>query len=175
VLPQQTSSGATPLTTFYSSVLKDTLTTGTPEGLAWAAVPANGYTKMRVEGYCHAMPQPGGGKLVQMWSQARQDSYIVLEGGNHYHTALQSDYTTNWTECYTAPAPGGKWTGGTGKWTVWPSQPQSGMPWPLSKDLVGWEYLSGANPGCVCFNLPIFPGGGGGSHRIHTMPCATSR
>jgi len=38
-------------------------------------------------------------------------------------------------------------TGATGKWTVWPNQPQAGIPWPKSADLLGWEYLSGANPG----------------------------
>ena len=52
------------------------------------------------------------------------------------------------TECY-APSGvnGGKWTGGSGQWTEWPDQPQEGIPWPKSNDLLGWHFLSGANPG----------------------------
>jgi hypothetical protein len=37
--------------------------------------------------------------------------------------------------------------GATGQWTRWKNQPQAGIPWPRSTDLLGWEYLSGANPG----------------------------
>ena len=37
--------------------------------------------------------------------------------------------------------------GATGQWTRWSNQPQAGIPWPRSTDLLGWEYLSGANPG----------------------------
>lgn len=161
MLPQASIVGGMELKTFWSPVLNDTLTTASPEGLAWAAIPTNGYTLQRVEGNCHAMPQPGGGKLVQMWSGARQDSYLVIEGGSHYQTALQSKYSTNWTECYTSSGSSpGKWVpGGTGKWTVWPSVPQPGMPWPVSKDLVGWEYLSGANPGYEAHHNLVTTGG----------------
>ena len=37
--------------------------------------------------------------------------------------------------------------GATGKWTTWANKPKAGIPFPQSKDLLGWEYLSGANPG----------------------------
>eukprot|EP00729_Bicosta_minor_P008449 gene8449-22095_t len=45
-------SGSLPIKTFWSSKLKDTLTTASEQGLAWAANPDYGYTFMRIEGYC---------------------------------------------------------------------------------------------------------------------------
>ena len=68
--------------------------------------------------------------------------------GAHYNTAKSSGYTETWTECYLPPAPPQPVPGATGKWTRWNNTPPAaGMPFPQSKDLLGWEYLSGANPG----------------------------
>ena len=68
-------------------------------------------------------------------------------------------YELKWTECYVAKPPpptcrAGTDCGGTGEWTTWldtpptPSYSNPGtIPFPKSKDLLGWEYKSGANPG----------------------------
>jgi len=162
-------SGSLPVKTFWSSKLKDTLTTASAEGLAWAANPDNGYVFMRIEGYCNAAPttttttttsdeylgraaylkdQASDIKLVQMWSASRKDSFMVSEGGAHYTTAKGANYNQTWTECYMPPAPTPPVPGATGKWTRWNNTPPAGgAPFPQSKDLLGWEYLSGANPG----------------------------
>eukprot|EP01051_Picozoa_sp_SAG22_P007292 SAG22_NODE_508_length_9621_cov_30.889414_3_plen_570_part_00 len=48
----------------------------------------------------------------------------------------------------------GKLCGGTGNWVSWPDLPPNAsssnpgkIPFPKSKDLLGWEFLSGSNPG----------------------------
>ena len=43
--------GVVPLVTYYSATLKDTLTTSSASGYAWAANASNGYVRQRVEGY----------------------------------------------------------------------------------------------------------------------------
>eukprot|EP00041_Stephanoeca_diplocostata_P006638 m.90490 g.90490 ORF g.90490 m.90490 type:complete len:629 (+) comp16461_c0_seq2:37-1923(+) len=144
--------GAVPLKTFWSAKLNDTLTTASPQGLAWAANPENGYAFQRIEGYCSmgSAPTPTGAgqtdTYVQMWSDDRNDSFIVAVGSVHEQQAKDAKYVKKWDECFyhmdAPPIPGA-----TGKWTKWDDQPQEGIPWPKSKDILGWEYLSGANPG----------------------------
>ena len=141
--------GTLPLTTYYSATLKDTLLTASSAGHAWAANASNGYTMQRVEGHCLAAA-PSCGSLftvtqyVQMWSAKRGDTFLVSASGPHYATALAAGYVKVFDECWAVRA---KIPGATGKWTTWPNVPQSGIPWPASKDLLGWQYLSGANPG----------------------------
>jgi len=156
---------AVALKTFWSATLQDTLTTGSAAGLAWAALPANGYELVRTEGYCSAASAPSGVELLQYWSAARTDSFLVAKGGSHEKTALSSGYKLKFAEaCFTTTPPppppatcrAGTDCGGTGLWTPWPSQPPNAswsnpwsgaQPYPQSKDLIGWEFKSGSNPG----------------------------
>ena len=57
---------------------------------------------------------------------------------------MAAKYIHKWSECWVLAS---SVPGATGKWTTWTNQPQEGIPWPRSKDLLGWEFLSGANPG----------------------------
>jgi hypothetical protein len=98
--------GAVALKSFYSESLKDTLTTASAEGLAWAADPANGYKLLQIEGYCStAKPAASGGaaaelQLVQYWSASRNDSFLVPVGSVDERNALSTHYVKKWTECF---------------------------------------------------------------------------
>jgi hypothetical protein len=141
-----------PLVTYYSATLKDTLTTSSASGYAWAANASNGYVRQRVEGYCLAAAPPAPSpsspfmlvQYVQMWSAERGDTFLVAKDSAHYDVATDAKYAEAFAECWvvvsTVP-------GSTGQWTTWPNDPQFMIPWPKSKDLLGWQYLSGANPG----------------------------
>ena len=79
------------LITLTLPLTQDTLTTGSAAGLKWAANSSNGYTYLRVEASClkQAPATPSNpaltvGKLVQMWSKERNDSFIVEEGGKYH-------------------------------------------------------------------------------------------
>jgi hypothetical protein len=164
------------LKSFWSPLLNDTLTTASEAGLAFAADPANGYRFLQVEGYCDAsnatvrpcVDARGNctaadrrtRELAQYWSDANNDSFLVQTGGqDHWGIAQGAHYVRRWTECYVhAPPPpdcrDGTECGGTGEWTAWPDEPPSvastnpgTIPWPKSTDMLGWEFLSGANPG----------------------------
>ena len=39
-----------------------------------------------------ATPVAGGATFVQMWSEARKDSFLVVEGGSHARTANSTGY-----------------------------------------------------------------------------------
>ena len=77
--------------------------------LAWAADPAHGYKLLQIEGYCSTKPAGGSGaqavELVQYWSAARNDSFIVPVGSSDEATAKRANYIQKWTECYAAPPP----------------------------------------------------------------------
>jgi hypothetical protein len=149
--------GAIPLTSYWSEGLLDTLTTAKKPPVS------AGYTPVHVEGYClKAKPAASVGlstKLLQLWSAVRNDTFLVLAGGKWAGIAKAQGYVVRSTECWVlTPAPtncrNGKECGGTGLWTAWPSEPPSAnysnpgeIPWPKSRDLVGWEYQSGVNPG----------------------------
>jgi len=153
VIAQPSVAGAIELKTYFSEKYNDTLNVASAQGLAFAADPANGYVFQRVEGYCLPSKPTTGNvvEYVQMWSDQRKDSFMVGVGSDHQKACV--DYVQKWTECYVAvvvPPPCGKFPnfcGGTGNWTTWENKPQEGIPWPKSKDLLGWEFLSGANPG----------------------------
>lgn len=123
--------GAVPLKTFWSAKFNDTLTTASPQGLAWASNPENEYVFQRVEGYCStgSAPPPSGGAetytYVQMWSDERKDSFIVATGSVHEQQAKEANYVQKWDECFyhidAPPIPGA-----TGKWTKWEDTPQAG-------------------------------------------------
>ena len=83
-------------------------------------------------------------ELKQMWSTSRLDSFLVQAGGAHEATAQAAGYIVNYTECYVV---GSAIPGATGQWITWPNEPKFTPPFPQSRDLVGWQYLSGANPG----------------------------
>jgi hypothetical protein len=145
------------LKTFWSDKLNDTLTTGSAEGLAWAADPLNGYVFQRDEGSCNTVnPGPSSvtsvvSEYVQLWSTDRSDSFLVEVGSPQQKNALSAKYIEKWHECYIV-GPGVP--GATGLWTRWNNTPPAGgIPYPQSKDLLGWEYLSGANPGYGGGNL----------------------
>lgn len=142
------------LVTYWSEQLNDTLAIASPgPGVTWAEDPSNGYVKQRTEGYCIGVRPPAPAKgpqaltvveYVQMWSDKRKDSFLVAVGSSHEHDALNAGYTRKWSECFAVVS---AIPGATGKWTKWDDKPQQGIPWPKSKDMLGWEYLSGANPG----------------------------
>ena len=128
-----------PLKRFYSAKLNDSLTTAAAAGLAFAADPANGYVlQSAVEGFCSPTPLSAGIELVQWWSSQRADSFLAPKTGPHADAAAASGYTSNFTECYTAAVTG---------WVTWPHAPKPNSPFPMSEDLLGWQYNSGVNPG----------------------------
>jgi hypothetical protein len=150
--------GAVPLKSFYSEKLQDTLTVASREGLAWAEDALNGYKFMQIEGYCFPTePVGGGAAMMQYWSAARNDSFLVVVHSSNEATARSAKYVKQRVECW-APPPSscraGTDCGGTGKWTTWEDKPPTPsytnpgtIPFPKSKDLLGWESKSGANPG----------------------------
>eukprot|EP00051_Salpingoeca_urceolata_P017548 m.240201 g.240201 ORF g.240201 m.240201 type:complete len:619 (+) comp18986_c1_seq11:169-2025(+) len=131
--------GALALKTFHSASLKDTLTTASAAGLAWASNASNGYVYLRVEGYCQpSSAAPSGSyasRLLTYWSAQRKDSFIVASGSAHEQSALDAGYQLAWDECVVVP-----------EWAVWPDNAvQKQLPLPKSTDLLDWEYLPGAN------------------------------
>ena len=86
--------GLIPLKTFYSSTLRDTLTTASADGLAWAAKPENGYEFVRTECYCsEAQPTGPSFKVVTWWSAQRNDTFLVKVGSQHQQDAIGAGYT----------------------------------------------------------------------------------
>lgn len=153
-------SGTVPLKSFFSEKLQDTLTVASSEGLAWAAEPDHGYKFMQVEGYCFSADAGGATALTQYWSAGRNDSFLVVAGSGNENAAETAKYEKKWIECWGPPKPppascrAGTDCGGTGEWTTWEDTPPTPtytnpgtIPFPKSKDLLGWEYKSGANPG----------------------------
>lgn len=153
--------GTVPLKSYFSEKLQDTLTVASSEGLAWATNPEHGYKFMQIEGYCYsAKTKDGGAALTQYWSAGRNDSFLVVVGSGNEVAAKSAKYQEKWVECWSAPPPppatcrAGTDCGGTGKWTTWEDKPPTPaytnpgtIPFPKSKDLLGWEYKSGSNPG----------------------------
>jgi hypothetical protein len=153
--------GATALTSYWSDSLQDTLTTASKP-------PADGgYKSVHVEGYCLEDKPPlsstlgASTQLLQYWSAARNDSFLVLKGGHWEAVAKQQGYVQRGApECWALTPPpsscrNGTDCGGTNLWTPWRSEPPdpsytnpgAGMPVPRSSDILDWEYKSGANPG----------------------------
>eukprot|EP01065_Artemidia_motanka_P002181 TRINITY_DN11028_c0_g1_i1.p1 TRINITY_DN11028_c0_g1~~TRINITY_DN11028_c0_g1_i1.p1 ORF type:complete len:586 (+),score=99.03 TRINITY_DN11028_c0_g1_i1:71-1828(+) len=126
--------GAVALKTYYSAALGDSLTTARVVDAALPGVDGN-YSLVRTEGYCY----PTGGlsrgvAWLQYWNAALNDSFLVPQGSSHERAAMVAGYVSTGVECYSAAL-----------WVKWPSEPPADCPFPPSKDLLGWEYLSAAN------------------------------
>jgi hypothetical protein len=157
----EAAAGTVPLKSYFSEELQDTLTVASSEGLAWATEPDHSYKFLQIEGYCYsAAPKVDAVALTQYWSPGRNDSFMVVAGSSNEAAALNAKYEKKWVECWAAPPPppatcrAGTDCGGTGEWTTWEDKPPTPtytnpgkIPFPKSKDLLGWEYKSGSNPG----------------------------
>lgn len=129
------------LQAYWSNILQDTLLVASEQGEKWASNKTYNYTKLRVEGYCMGSKIPGipTQTMLQYYSESRRDTFLCAQGSSHEQSAKSAGYKLMWAECY-LPV-------GSGKWEEWPnaSNPPPGAPWPKSKDIIGWELLSGAN------------------------------
>ncbi len=125
--------GTVPLNFYANAATHHHMTTASAQGNAWAL--ANGYTLVRVEGWV----VPVGGQdpsmiPLQMWySAARGDHFLVGTDDNRAN-AEGAGYVLQYVDCY-MPL----------DWTVWPSAPPPGIPFPQSTDLLDYELAWGAN------------------------------
>ena len=126
-----------PLNLLANAATGHHMTAASAAGNAWAA--ANGYALVAVQGYVYltaAAAGPGAQPLEMWFSAARGDHFLVGTAQNRAN-AQGAGYTLQYVDSYVGQ-----------QWVAWPNDPPtdpSAIPYPPSADLVGFQYLNGAN------------------------------
>jgi len=81
------------------------------------------------------LPSNGAGNLpLEMWfSEARDDWFLVGTDQNRQN-AINAGYKLMYIDCYVPSS-----------WVTWPSTPPSDSPFENSKDILGYDYMTGVN------------------------------
>lgn len=118
-----------PLNLYRSSVTSRHITTASSQGNAWAL--ANNFTLIGPQGWVVLAPVHDAIAL-EMWFSSKQGSYYLIGTPFDRDAAFNSGYAFLYIDSYTPrPDP---------QWTVWPGVPQPTAPFPVSTDLLGFEY-----------------------------------
>jgi hypothetical protein len=129
--------GYVPLNTYLNPTTRHHMTTASATGNAYAL--ANGFVLQRVEGWVTAVgaqPKTGYSPLTMYYSAARDDHFLVGTP-EHAADAQGAGYLVQYIDCFVPRPPA--------NWTLWPSTPAAGAPFPMSTDLLSYEYALGAN------------------------------
>ena len=139
-----------PLNLYFNAVTNHHMTTASATGNAWAQ--GNGYALVAVQGFVFlsAADAGQGAQPLEMWYSAARGDHFLVGTAQNRGNAQGAGYVLQYVDSYVAPS-----------WVVWPNEPPtvpSAIPYPPSKDLVGYNYLSGGNavpPGikadtCAC-------------------------
>ena len=120
-----------PLQHFRRAADNRTYATASARGRAFAL--ANNFSLVRTEGW--VLPPSSPGALpVDMWYSAARDDHVLVGSAEMRAAASGLGYVRLFSDCAAEPL-----------WTLWPSTPPADSPFPLSKDLLGFEFAYGAN------------------------------
>lgn len=123
------SPGTVPLNLYHNTITGRHITTTSTQGNAWAL--ANNYTLIGPQGWVFASPSHDAIAL-EMWFSSKLGSYYLIGTPFDRDAAFNSGYAFLYADSYTPrPDP---------QWTVWPGTPQPTAPFPVSKDILGFEY-----------------------------------
>lgn len=130
---QQPYAGTVPLNHYANAATHHHMTTASAAGNAWAL--ANGYTLQRVEGWVVPVGSQDPSMLpVEMWYSAQRGDHFLVGTADNRANAVGAGYVLQYVDFF-VPL----------DWTVWPSAPPAGIPFPASTDILDYELAWGAN------------------------------
>jgi hypothetical protein len=128
--------GLVPLNLYVNAVTHHHMSTASPAGNAYAL--AHGFVLQRVDGWVIAVgAQPADALPLTMWYSAARDDHFLVGSQDHAAEAAADGYVAQYVDCYVQRPPD--------VWTLWPNTPAPGLPFPVSADLTGFQYLQGGN------------------------------
>ena len=123
-----------PLNFYSNPTTNHHITTASTAGNAFAL--ANGFIFVRIEGWVW----PGATSpclncaALEMWYSVERDDHFLVGTAVNRANAVGAGYQLLYNDSFVDASP----------WTVWPNTPPIDIPFPLSSDLLGFEYEYGA-------------------------------